>query len=96
MRGLARAVATGVLLAFFETTGAGAEAGGAGSSGVWMRGTELGTVAGVAFVGADGIVSSGSDEADGSGSGVLGPAMKTTVRGDALTGITARPLISLR
>jgi hypothetical protein len=93
IRGLARAAATGALLAFFETAGAGAEAGGAGLSAVWVRCAELGRVAGVAF-GTDGIASSGSDEAAGSGSGVLGPAMKTTVRGDALTGITARPLTS--
>ena len=88
MRGLARAMAKGALLAFFETAGAGAEAGG--SSAVWMRGTELGTVAGVAF-GFEGIASSGLEEAAGSGSGALGPDKKTTGRGDALTGITARP-----
>jgi hypothetical protein len=87
--GLARAAATGALLAFFETAGAGAETGGAGSSAVWMRGGAAGT----AF-GADGAASSGLDDGTGSGSGKLGPAMTTTVRGDALTGITARPLTS--
>ena len=81
IRGLARAAATGALLA-----GAGAETGGAGSSAVWMRGGAAGT----AF-GADGAASSGLDDGTGPGSGKLGPAMTTTVRGDALTGITARP-----
>ena len=86
IRGLARAAATGALVTFLETAGARAEIGGAGSSAVWMRGAAVGT----AF-GADGAASSGLDDGTGPGSGKLGPAMTTTVRGDALTGITARP-----
>ena len=76
----------GALLAFFETAGAGAETGGAGSSAVWMRGAAAGT----AF-GAEGAASAGLDDGTGRGTGKLGPAMTTTVRGDALTGITTRP-----
>jgi hypothetical protein len=93
MRCLPRVLAIGALLALVEAAGAGTDAGAAGSSAVCVRGAELGAAAGSAF-GAEGVASSGLDDATGAGSGTLGPDMTIAVRGDVLPGIKQMPAIS--